>query len=466
MLSSQQQFLPAVGELTEAAAPPVSLSLLAQSGCTPEGAEIIELGAREDVVKGITSLTIILAVALCGTTLTSIAQAQGVDLVAHLRSHQMELRVTGEQLDGPAAAWLREEASKVQFLFIGEEHDTREIPLIAGALWRDLIPLGYRHVAIEAGQWLGGRLDEYARSGDPAPLARFKAAALPRRPNIAVPPSSDEDIALFGLLGRVDRPCGAQDSPLIWGLDHELNLTPLLERLRDLTPDPDARRNVNELLSKVGASERSGHYDVRPYQAEVTALARGFSPRPGTETSQILDAIDKRAAFDRGDDTRGAVMKRLFLRNYRAAQAAGEDHPRVMLRLGAWHGKRGLGFKFTDSPLANFVAEFAVGEETRMLNVRFISCSDSETGPPGRARPSPQERIWTAPFKQAAASPWTLFDLRGLRPQLRDGSLDVRWELAEVVTGYDAVVWLRATEPSHFSGGIRSDRPGHDGSSG
>jgi hypothetical protein len=425
MATDRRQFLRALGATAGACVVPLA----------PGGSEIIAK-----------------AVAILGQSETSIARAQGVDLVADLTGHQMELRVTGDRLDGPAAAWLRDEASKAQFLFIGEEHDIREIPLIAGALWRDLVPLGYRHVAIEAGPWLGGRLDEYARSGDPAPLARFKAAALPRRPNISVPPSSDEDIAFYGLLGHVSRPRGAKDSPLIWGLDHEFKLTRLLERLRDLTPDPDTRRQVEDLLSKVGSSERSGHYDVRPFQAEVTALARAFSSKPGPEAAQILDAIDKRVTAAYEDDLRRVVMKRLFLRNYRAAQAEGEDHPRVMLRFGSWHGKRGLGFKFNDSTLANFVAELAVGEGARMLNVIFISGSDSETGQPGHPRPgSPQEKIWLEPFQKAAASPWTLFDLRGLRPKLRDGSLDARWELAEIITGYDAVVWLKSSKPSHFS---------------
>jgi hypothetical protein len=382
----------------------------------------------------------------------AVARGQGNELAAVLKSHQMELRVSGDRLDGPAAVWLRDEAAKAQFLFIGEEHDTREIPLILGALWRDLVPLGYRHVAVEAGQWLGGTLDEYARSGDRASLARFKAAALPRRPNISVPPSSDEDIAFYERLGREARPRQGAETPLIWGLDHEFKITPLLGRLRELPPDPEGRRQVHELLSKVEASERSSDYDMQPFKAEITALVRAFSPGPGTETARILDAMEKRAVGASENQGRGALMKRLFLRNYRAAQAAGEAHPRVMLRFGSWHGKRGLGYKGGASTLANFVAEFAVGEEARMLNVIFICCSDVETGRPGHPRPcSSRERVWLEPFKEAAVSPWTLYDLRGLRHQLRDGSLDAGWELTDIITGYDAVVWLKSSEPSHFS---------------
>jgi hypothetical protein len=58
MSANQQRCPQAVGEFTEAAALLVSLALLAQSGCTPEGAGSVELGDRGDVVKGITNPTL------------------------------------------------------------------------------------------------------------------------------------------------------------------------------------------------------------------------------------------------------------------------------------------------------------------------------------------------------------------------------------------------------------------------
>jgi hypothetical protein len=80
-------------------------------------------------------------------------------VTAYLKEHALEVKLSDGRLVGPAADWFRTEAAKVQFFFIGEEHDVREIPLIAGALWRELAPLGYKHVAVEAGPWLGGRLE-------------------------------------------------------------------------------------------------------------------------------------------------------------------------------------------------------------------------------------------------------------------------------------------------------------------
>jgi hypothetical protein len=49
------------------------------------------------------------------------------------------------------ADWFRTEAAKGQFVFLDDEDDEQEVTLIAGAHWHELVPLGYKHVAIEAG---------------------------------------------------------------------------------------------------------------------------------------------------------------------------------------------------------------------------------------------------------------------------------------------------------------------------
>jgi len=381
-------------------------------------------------------------------------QDQNADITEYLKQRQWELKVTDGRLDGPAARWLREEASKAQFVFIGEEHDTREIPIITGALWREIVPLGYRHAAIEAGQWLGGRLDRFARFNDQKALAQFKTAAAPRRPNVSVPPSSEEDIAFYEALGR----SGQFRLPLIWGLDHEFRVAPLLARLMDLATDGAKRRQIESALTKVAEAERSGQYNMQPFKRDIEAIAGSISARPGSEASQIRDALRRRVFGAEFDQPRGDVFKQLFLRNYRAAQEAGESKPRVLLRFGGYHAKRGLGNDYGYGPptFANFMAEFAYLEGGQMLNVRFSACSTTSTedwrAPKGHPRPcSPSERIWLKPFFAAASSRWTLFDLRELRQPLRAGKLNVEWETGQIIAGFDAVVLLKDSGRAHLA---------------
>jgi hypothetical protein len=373
-------------------------------------------------------------------------------ITTHLRQRQIQLTIKDGRLNQAAADWFRSEAAAAQYLFIGEEHDTREIPLIAGGLWRELVPLGYRHVAIEAGQWLGGRLDRFARFADVQALAQFTAATWPRRPQISVPPIGEEDIVFYESLGRPSRLRTPTDTALIWGLDHEFRVTPLLKRLVELTPDLQRRLRVEAILAKVRAAESAGAFNMQPFKTELTALARMFRPPSGTEVAQILDAIKRRTFGDKYDQERDDVFKELFLRNYRAAQRAGGARPRVMLRFGSYHGKRGLMSDFGNSTLANFVAEFAYLEGARMLNVIFISCADAPQSPGDQRRPcEPRENGWLKPFAEAANYRWTLFDVRGLRELLGKGELRVGCELYEILAGFDAVVLLKDSARAHFS---------------
>ncbi|MBO0726657.1 MAG: hypothetical protein J2P52_13725 [Blastocatellia bacterium] len=395
----------------------------------------------------------VVALALCVEAKRAHGQDQTVAITEFLKQRRQELRVTDGRLDGPASRWLREEASKAQFLFIGEEHDTSEIPVITGALWREIVPLGYRHAAIEAGQWLGGRLDRFARFDDPKALAQFKSATLPRRPNISVPPSSEEDIAFYESLGQA----GHFHLPLVWGLDHEFRVAPLLARLLELTPDGANRRRIESALTKVADAEKSGKYNMQPFKPEIEAIAGNISARPGSEAAQIQDALRRRVFGDEFDQPRSDVFKQLFLRNYRAAQAAGETKPKVLLRFGGWHAKRGMGgdYGYGVPTFANFVAEFAYLEGGQTLNVRFSACSmisaEDWRAPKSHPRPcSPSERVWVKPFLAAAASQWTLFDLRELRKPLREGKLNVEGEVGQIIASYDALVLLKDSARAHF----------------
>ena len=77
------------------------------------------------------------------------AAAQKPDLTEYLSRNAKELILADGRLSGAGAGLLRQEGSGSQFIFLGEEHGIAEIPQFAAALWRELVPLGYRHVALE-----------------------------------------------------------------------------------------------------------------------------------------------------------------------------------------------------------------------------------------------------------------------------------------------------------------------------
>jgi hypothetical protein len=394
-------------------------------------------------------------IGLCGCAVAQAGLAGHTEeiVTAYLKEHALEVRLSEGRLAGPAAEWLRSEAAKAQFFFIGEEHDVREIPLIAGALWRELVPLGYKHVAIEAGPWLGDRLDRFARFGDRQALAQFQAATRPRLPNNSVPQDSQEDLEFYSLLGMVTGPHKTSDLPLIWGLDTEYRATPLLKRLSELSGTSAMRKMTEPVLARVEAAEKMGRYDTGAFRAEIRDLITLIPRRPGTEVFQILEGLNWRI-LDAAEREGRSTRVELFLRQYQAAKQRGEASPRIMLRFGGYHAARGLMHDFGGPTFANYIADLAVTEHTRMLNISFINCRGMSPGTFPRPCTWEQEEA-LKPFRAAATGPWTLFDLRGLRPLIRRIRLNALqaypegWQYWNLVMSFDAVVLLRDSERSH-----------------
>ena len=404
-------------------------------------------------------LGLLICAAFCQTAAAQDGPSRGIHetVAAYLEQSALEVAVNADgRLEGPAAEWFRAEAAEAQFVFIGEEHDVREVPILVGALWRELVPLGYEHVAIEAGPWLGDRLDRFARFADQQALAHFRGATSPRLPNNSVPPISEEDMAFYRMLGSVSGPHPKSAAPLIWGLDAEYRAAPLLKRLAELSSRLAKRQAAQSLSERVGAAERSGDYDTRAFRDAIEQVIQQARAEPETELRYILDALRWRIAAPE-EHTGRSLKKELFLRQYQAAKEEGEPKPRVMFRLGAYHAARGLMHDFGSSTLANFVAELAIAERTRMLNLAIVNCQDTFPGDFPRPCTWEQQRA-LRPFRSAAVADWTLFDLRGLRAPLRQARLEALqsypagWEYWNLVMSFDAVVLLGRSEPSRLPG--------------
>ena len=402
-------------------------------------------------------LRLLICVAFCQTAAAQDGPSRGIHetVGAYLEQSALEVTLNAEgRLEGPAADWFRVEAAEAQFVFVGEEHDVREVPILVGALWRELVPLGYKHVAIEAGPWLGDRLDKFARFADQQALAHFQGATLSRLPNNSVPPISEEDVAFYGLLGSVSGPHRTSAAPLIWGLDAENRAAPLLHRLAELAPRLAPPQATQSLLEQVVAAERSGDYDTRAFRDAIEQVIQQARADPETELRYLLDALRRRIAIPEEYASRD-LKKELFLRQYQAAKEGGEPKPRVMFRFGAYHAARGLMHDFGSSTLANFVAELAITERTRMLNLAIINCQDASPG--DFPRPCTwEQQMALRPFRSAAVADWTLFDLRGLRAPLREARLNALqsypagWEYWNLVMSFDAVILLRRSAPSRL----------------
>ncbi len=417
---------------------------------------------------GAVSTALRLGASIVATPHLSCAQSD-IDVVAErLRAHAMEVRLDGTRLLGAGSVWLSTEASKAQFLFIGEEHEIREIPLVLRALWPNLAAAGYRHLAIEAGPWLANRLSAGAWNDDTAAYAQFVDAVLPRRPNNTVPPASVEDTAF---LGTVARTIGAD--PHLWGLDPEYRLSALLRRLAVIARDSAVRLKAAQLAVDREQVELRRASPSESLASRIATLARTAAPgAPGDRGADREMAVLTNALID-GIQGRAPSKRERFLDEYRAAQAAGELFPRVVLRFGAYHAARGLMSDFRTTTLANFVNELAFVEAHEpparrdansststdaLLNIGFVACTTDSPAPSPSERVdarrpcSPRERRWLPTFTAAAPYAMTLFDLRAVREDLRgrlyDYAATVPSELLDEIAAFDGVILLRTATRS------------------
>lgn len=386
-------------------------------------------------------------------------QAADSSFLAYLRQSARPLSILNGQLQGAGAVWLQAEAELAQFVLLGEDHGLAENEILTGALWRALVPLGFRHLAIEEGPWLASFQDRYVRSGHAWALEAYRSAVLP-----ASPPASVEHLAL---LKELRQTTPTQKAPVIWGLDQERRAVPLLSRLVALAPTAAARSVAEASLVEAQQREAAGHYLLDGYADQIDALRRAFASRPSNETTWILSLIARSnriyddgnapAAEKRGylsNQEREEMMKDAFLENYRVAQRAGERQPRVLLRVGSWHGMRGYSPTRVSS-LANFAAEFAKAERGSLFNI-VMTCADGKRSGIGKAAGQVQscgneQEPWITDVRAALTAPMTVFDLRPLRAAYHAGVAQVPAEVVPYVFSYDALLVVSRSSPLHYT---------------
>jgi hypothetical protein len=131
-------------------------------------------------------------------------------------------------------------------------------------------------------------------------------------------------------------------------------------------------------------------------------------------------------------------MKRLFMREYRAAEAQ-ERNPKVLVKMGHWHIFRGLGPSHLQT-LGDFVTEFATANGTDAFSFGVYlrgAWRDVKT----------QQGL--EPIALATdPTAWTIIDFRSLRPAVTAGEFGtLNSKLLAHIYGFDAALVLGSASP-------------------
>lgn len=390
-----------------------------------------------------------LAPLLAGAVLVPAAlSAQGTPtlrLDSLFRAHRQPLEFGSGDMSGPGWELIVDQASRAQFVMVGESHNLREIPLFTGRLFEALqMRAGFAYLALENGPVIMERFGAPGVRGDAE--ASF---ALANRYVSALQFRTDQEMDMIVAAGRAS----PTPSPL-WGLDQEWGAQHVLERLVELAPDDQARTRAARMLEEASALEVFRPDDSHPRYinsrlnaAALSSLRTAFGGAPA-EALRLLDALQTsfeiydsrtdRPAIYRSNHRREQYMRARFMEQYRAAVAAGDSLPRVLLKFGQWHALRGVLNWGDVEPLGTFIGELARAHGSESLHIWTGLVNE-----PGH--------VWTlhdfpdfVPLAKAGTTDaWWVIDLRAIRPFVAAGQVtDMNDDLRKVIYGFDLALLI------------------------
>jgi len=353
-----------------------------------------------------------------------------------MRQNSSTLSLQDGSLRGPGMDFLVRSSANAQFVLFGEEHNVKEFPPFLTALFAYLHQQrGFNYFAVES--------DPISAHVASLPPLRANTEALAsyatKYPN-AFTFLTDQEVQMFADVSRLSK--GHADP--IWGLDQSFGVLHALDRLSAL-PGFHSSSKFTELHQQAVQSDfiRPGG-DHRNFMetvklAELQELRNEMNAPQGSEASFILDNLvssskiyghyQRGEFYDNGFE-REEQMKRLFLREYRAAEVKGEAYPKVLMKLGHWHIYRGQGPSRLQT-LGNFVTEFAIANGSEAFSIGVYLRG------PWRDVAS---RKGLEPLAMATdPGAWTLIDFRPLRQAAAAGQLGaLNPNLLREIYGFDA----------------------------
>lgn len=381
-----------------------------------------------------------------------------------LREARYDLRIEGGKLTGGGGAVLEKAISSAQYVLIGEDHLTREIPQFASAVCDAMGPQGLTAMAVEVGPQVA-RMAE-ASLGKPDRISRM-AALVNRYPDSVAFLNVKQESDLVEHCAEVSH----NPNFHVWGLDQELmgSAGMLLDQILATHPGPSAtavlmRMKSEEQADAAHAKETGDPSKVFLFAASDAELAEGAATlkRDGNAAANELfqELIESHQIYlknmqglPESNSQRARLMKQHFRRDLDAA-TSNSTRQRVLIKFGDWHLYKGIN-PLHQRDLGNYIAEIADGQGSASLHICILGAKGTHATYAGYGRPMKLEPFvmtddsdyrWLKPVVDNQVSgAWTLYDLRNLRFQ-KLGAVDP--DMERVIYGYDLLVIVPELTPA------------------
>ncbi len=400
------------------------------------------------------------AVVLVGALGTGGAFGQQDKLLDSLTANRTQLVLRDGNFTGTGASVLEKALAQSQFVLIGEEHGTQEVPAFTSAVCNVVGPLGFHTMAVEAGPqavaalqpWIGSK-----KSGEQ--LAHFEK-------------KFPDTIAFFNLQPELDllSHCAAvaQGGTFqVWGLDQEFMGSSgyLLTSILETHPGKQATTETERLLAnneeaRTSAAKSGNPGELFMMSATDSELAglRELLKEDGNATAQALlaELMESREIYYKNatagaesNRQRALLMKRNFVRHYQATARAEGAVPKILMKFGDWHLYKGFN-PLLNNDIGNTMVELADGMGMKSLHIAILAVKGSRLRFAGIGRPYQPETFRMLDDKDykflqpmvdhLEPSGWTMFDLRAIRKAAFQGTLDR--DMERLVLGYDLLILI------------------------
>ena len=384
-----------------------------------------------------------------------IATAQDRKFEDKLVESRFQLKINGERMTGEGADLLTQSLDGAQYVLIGEDHATAQIPAFTSAVCAILGPQGFHTMAIEAGPMAAAIVHGVIGRDD-------------RREQIAASEKKYPDsIAFYNLQEELDMVASCAQSAKgetfdLWGLDQEFmgSTGMTMARILETHPQKKAAALAQLILDENNAAAERARKSGNPGELlmmgspdeEFTRLSELLKNEGNADAQRLMRGLivsrhiykDNMAAPRDSNRERALLMKQTFMQDY--DEAAKGSRPKVLMKFGDWHLYKGFN-PLRNNDIGNFVTELADGQGTKALHIIILAVKGTRLRFAGIGRPYSQESFkmlddnnykFMRPFVDGAGSEgWTVFDLRKLRSEpISDLSLQ------RLVLGYDLLVLI------------------------
>jgi hypothetical protein len=386
--------------------------------------------------------------------------------IATLLQNRYGLSLMDGQLSGSGGRLLALSIARSRFILVGENHGFAQTSAFSAAVCNAADQERFRAIAVEEGPLIAAALERWVGERDGLMHLAAFVKTFPKTINLS---STRDEYEMLQACTR------ASSGELhVWGLNQEAPGAGsfILSRIAEGELGSQSRAAIQRLLRKSHDGDRkalrtdtdSDLFMVSADEADLARVEAVLRKDGSAEARSLFASLVEGHEINRlspvvpeNAQRRELVMKREFMGDYAHAERQAGTHPKVLLKLGAYHVYRGLN-PVGGTGIGSYIAELAEEKGAQSLHIRVLPVNGVATVRSGRDQPAQVRRFDlrndpTAEYLRPALdhlfpTEWTMFDLRPLRQRFTTfpEAADPQW--ARLVSGIDILIMVPDATPS------------------